>query len=359
MDQATLSLFGGTANKAADLSGSASKLTSATHDQTAGGEGFRELREQFRALLAEHFPEVAKAGGKDGKGGKDLPLDLLLAPDAQAGADDILAALNALLPSFPPEPGLAGGNGLEVPRDPNALLRNLRMSADQRIAGAGGDQSFLIMNRLASLDAGGDGLDPRMQALAATLDQIGQTDSRVGAELHAIDRGGVGGRADNPQQLAAMLSLTAPTGERAPLSQLPAIQSALGSSNWNEAISQRIIMMVGRGIERAEVRIHPPNLGPLEIRIATTQEQTSLVLASQNAETRDALEQAMPRLREMLEENDVELADIDVRDPSTGAEDETPPQDGSEADAAGAGDRMPGSPGQWRATDVRILDQYI
>ena len=392
MDQATMSLFGGTAGKAGDLTGSASRLTAAFQDPNAGGEELRDIREHFRALLAEHLPEVAKAGGKDGKDlpvelllgpDADLPLELLLGPDAdlplelplgpdadlplelplgpdmEAVADDILTVLNALQSSFPAELGIAPGSVLEVPRNPDTLLRDLRAWADQRVSGGADDPSRLIMDRLASLDPGRDGLGLRVQALDAVMEQVGRTDSRVGAGLHAADRGGIGGRADNPQQLAAMLSMTAPTGDRAPLSQLPAIESSLGSSNWNQAISQRITMMIGRGIERAEVKIHPPNLGPLEIRIGVNQEHTSLVLASQNADTRDALEQALPRLRELLEENGIELADTEVRDQSPDAEDQPPPQADFPADAAGDTDPMQGSPGQWRAADVRILDQYI
>ena len=81
--------------------------------------------------------------------------------------------------------------------------------------------------------------------------------------------------------------------------------------------------MVDRGEQVASLRLSPENLGPVEVRIAVREGETSVWFAAAHADTRAALEQSLPRLREMLGASGLSLADASVfsqtpRDPQRG-----------------------------------------
>ena len=81
--------------------------------------------------------------------------------------------------------------------------------------------------------------------------------------------------------------------------------------------------MVSRNIQHAEVKLTPPHLGPLEIRLNVQNDQANVTFLATHATTREALEAAIPRLREMFGEANLNLANVDVghRDSSqTGSE---------------------------------------
>ncbi len=93
-----------------------------------------------------------------------------------------------------------------------------------------------------------------------------------------------------------------------------------GSPAWTPAASQRISWMAGQGVSTAELRLDPPELGSLTIRLTIQGDQTSLSFTSPHAQVRDVLEQQMPRLREMLAENGLALDQADVSDQSSSNE---------------------------------------
>lgn len=94
--------------------------------------------------------------------------------------------------------------------------------------------------------------------------------------------------------------------------------SPLGASvngqGWNQAVGERVVFMARNGIQRADVRLHPQNLGPLDIRVSVQNDQASVTFNVQNASTREAVEQALPRLRELFEQQGMDLVDVDVSD---------------------------------------------
>ncbi len=89
-----------------------------------------------------------------------------------------------------------------------------------------------------------------------------------------------------------------------------------GSQGWAPAASQRISWMAGQNISVAEMRLDPPELGSLTVRLTIQGDQTSLSFTSPHAQVREVLEQQMPRLREMLSDSGLELGQADVSDQS-------------------------------------------
>ena len=90
------------------------------------------------------------------------------------------------------------------------------------------------------------------------------------------------------------------------------IPETFGKADWGQGMGKQILWMVNQGISRAEIRLNPANLGPLEVRIDMENDQVNVAFSSRHADVREAVEQALPRLREMLEEKGLNLSDTDV-----------------------------------------------
>ena len=86
---------------------------------------------------------------------------------------------------------------------------------------------------------------------------------------------------------------------------------------WSRALGERAVMMAQQGPRLAEVRLDPPELGALRIRVQVHgNDQVSLTFNAPNASVREVLEQSLPRLREMFAEQGMNLADASVSDQS-------------------------------------------
>jgi flagellar hook-length control protein FliK len=86
------------------------------------------------------------------------------------------------------------------------------------------------------------------------------------------------------------------------------------SPKFTEQIAQRINIMNGEQLQTARIQLDPPELGSLEIKLKVQQDQVSVSFTSGNQVVRDALESQAPRLKEMLEQQGVELTDVNVSD---------------------------------------------
>ena len=90
----------------------------------------------------------------------------------------------------------------------------------------------------------------------------------------------------------------------------------LGQNAWETNLGSRLQMMVGQNVQTAEIRLDPPELGALDIKIKITNDIASVNITSAHAQVREALETAIPKLREMFEESGVSLGDVNVQQES-------------------------------------------
>ncbi len=81
---------------------------------------------------------------------------------------------------------------------------------------------------------------------------------------------------------------------------------------FDQTLAQRVLLFVQQGIQDARVRVHPEHLGPIEIRIRLEADALQVSMASPHAAVRDALESALPRLRETLAEQGLDLGHAEV-----------------------------------------------
>lgn len=98
-----------------------------------------------------------------------------------------------------------------------------------------------------------------------------------------------------------------PAGHAAAAMTLP-----LGAEGWGQELGDRVQWLVNQSVQAAELRINPPHLGPVEIRITVDQDQASVSFTAQHSVTRDAIEATIPRLRDMLGDSGLNLANVNV-----------------------------------------------
>ena len=91
-----------------------------------------------------------------------------------------------------------------------------------------------------------------------------------------------------------------------------AMDVPVGHPQWDKALGERIQWMIGKEVQQAELKLTPPNLGPLEVRVSLHNDQANVSILAAHAPAREALEAALPRLREMFGEASLNLVNVDV-----------------------------------------------
>ncbi|MEC4726506.1 flagellar hook-length control protein FliK [Shewanella sp. D64] len=87
---------------------------------------------------------------------------------------------------------------------------------------------------------------------------------------------------------------------------------------FSPVMKQQLITMVSQGIQHAEIRLDPPELGQLMVRIQVQGDQTQVQFQVAQHQTRDLIEQAIPRLKELLSEQGLQLTDSQVSQENEG-----------------------------------------
>lgn len=101
-------------------------------------------------------------------------------------------------------------------------------------------------------------------------------------------------------------------------SPAPAIAKPFTHPGWNAELGEKLLWMHKQAVPSAEIRLNPEHLGPISIKIDVNQDQASVAFTAQHAAVRDAIEAAIPKLREMLGGQNLNLADVNVSQQQSG-----------------------------------------
>jgi len=87
----------------------------------------------------------------------------------------------------------------------------------------------------------------------------------------------------------------------------------IGSSAWSAEFSQQIVIFSQKGIQQANLQLNPQHLGPMEVRISIgNEQQVNVSFNTQHGAVKEAIDFALPRLREMFEQQGLNLGDVNV-----------------------------------------------
>ena len=213
------------------------------------------------------------------------------APAAPAGVGELLAQLRASSPALPgadPAKGVEQGRAGESAPTLGARLRPASTAADLGAPGTpavvtGGAATARLQADEASAEINQDLFATRLAA--ATAAQAPTLHSEAAASL-------VPGATP-----AGALATASPTAAAAAQAQLPARP---GSAEFGTQLSAQITTFVRAGVQHARLQLNPADLGPVSVHIQLSGQTALVHLSAEHAQTRQALEQAMPQLASSL-----------------------------------------------------------
>ncbi|MDP1594629.1 MAG: flagellar hook-length control protein FliK [Gallionella sp.] len=92
------------------------------------------------------------------------------------------------------------------------------------------------------------------------------------------------------------------------------VTTPLGHSAWPAEFSQKVSWISTQKNQVAELHLNPPDLGPINITLKISDNQATALFTSPHSAVRDAIENAMPKLRESLADNGIMLGQATVSD---------------------------------------------
>lgn len=90
------------------------------------------------------------------------------------------------------------------------------------------------------------------------------------------------------------------------------VATPVSQPGWADDVGHQISWLADQGMSKAELVLTPPHLGRIEITLEIGSDLSTAQFVSANPLVREALEQAMPRLREMLAEGGISLGEANV-----------------------------------------------
>lgn len=256
-----------------------------------------------------------------------VPIDIGKLPVAQVVQEQSLSVGMPLLNQRSPDAGPSA-----LPRKSSAPIQSLLADVGQLAIAAKADGAGSEFERhLAEL------LEPATSAPGEAVSSTKDGRNALNmAENLVLDRAGnlsaqatqpVGGEQPAPIDLVVDLNrltqvlpnAAAPSGKSETV-----LASPFNSPQWNEDLGQKLIWMHKQALPSAELRLNPEHLGPVLVKIDQHQDQTSIVFTAQHQAVREAIESAIPKLREMFSNQQLQLSDVNVSQHQANAEQRQP-----------------------------------
>jgi len=166
---------------------------------------------------------------------------------------------------------------------------------------------------------------PLPPAMAPQRTPIAQALAVLDTQPPSVDTAQIRLRERNFEQLLGSRALSAPRAEPAqqavPFAQLlpsptvttfDTIATAVGQSGFAQDLGHRVLMLVSGQVKSAELALTPAELGPVRVSIELRGHDASISFVAAAAATRLALEDALPRLREMFAQQGLNLLDTNI-----------------------------------------------
>lgn len=316
---------------------------------TAGAEGTAD----FAAVLKAQFGQPAKDAPAAEILAALLPVQAAEAAEEAVPADALpiapdLAALLPVLAALLPQPA-AGQTGslpaLDASIDTAPLAANPAAPVPTAFEAPATGEDASPSLQPAQQAAGPDALSAQGEMAAAP------------ANINAPQMPVAAAETVSPAAMAhaAAPSAHAPSADNAPAAVR--VDTPVGSRGWDAEVGQKVVLMVNRLESRAELTLTPPQMGRVEVSISVSGDQTSAAFVAASPAAREALEQALPRLREILAEAGIALGQASVNAESPRQDREGTPAEqragNRNVESAGAA-----APAQWLRRSEGLVDTF-
>lgn len=324
----------------------------ATTDAEAGADFAAVLKAQIAQpakdapgteIIAAQLPSAGVEAAEEMPPTEGLPV-----------AADLAALLAGLMPPAAAQTPVDPGQRTVVPaRGQPALAATTNVAltianpatAETAVEAAAGQEDPLSTLQPARVTSGLSALPMQRDAAATTITADPQMPVATAGNANP----------SSSAQAAAALAHAAPAGD-AP--SIVRVDTPVGNRGWDAEIGQKVVLLVNRQESRAELTLTPPQLGKVEVSISVNGDQTSATFVSASPAAREALEQALPRLREILAEAGITLGHASVN-----AESARHDRDESSAQGRGAGRDTDAvnsvdAPTQWVRRSNGLIDTF-
>lgn len=161
---------------------------------------------------------------------------------------------------------------------------------------------------------------------------------------------------------AAVETLTRLTEAQSPAARAFVVQTGVpvtvGTPQWSQAVGDKVLWLAAQNVSSAEIRLDPPELGPMQVKVSVNQEQASVTFTSPHPAVREALDQQLNRLREMFSEQGLNLVNVDVSDKSFAQREREQNESAKHQGNAEADDEELTPVGITQAISMRLVDHY-
>ncbi len=189
--------------------------------------------------------------------------------------------------------------------------------------GAGPATTLVRTGAPPMLPAGDPGAqlpDPARIAVPAAAANVYEAVNLAGAQPAAVEPAArPDGAPPHAPPADAAVSVVPAASERAETSARPPVQpvrlevaAPVGSREFGAEVGNRLVWMATNNHQVAELRVDPPQLGPVEVRMSIANDQASLSISSPHAAVRDAIQASLPRLQDMLQGLGISLGSVSV-----------------------------------------------
>lgn len=108
------------------------------------------------------------------------------------------------------------------------------------------------------------------------------------------------------------LSSTSSTTSMNTAPQNVQVNLPMDQPKWGGEFAQKIVWLTSQQNQVAEIHLNPAHLGPVEVTLSIMQDQATAQFSSPHLAVREAIEAALPRLREMMAESGIQLGNVMV-----------------------------------------------
>jgi flagellar hook-length control protein FliK len=251
--------------------------------------------------------------------GAAAPSDAAVGPDFAGllAALELDAGDSGPVDELPPEAmalllAAMGGAQAAVPR---VAAGNEPLQGAKAAGGIGrdGGRASPVPTALKTPGAGDSALALESVLRDLLIPETAETPDVLRAEAAAA-RGEAPDIMDVPSWTTAPLDLPQSRAQapESPLRYAPPVHTPVGAQGWSDELAGRIAWIAREDLQSASIRLAPEHLGPLDVQISVRDGDAVVAFGASHAETRAALEQALPRLRELLASQGISLAQASV-----------------------------------------------
>ncbi|HEY4074619.1 MAG TPA: flagellar hook-length control protein FliK [Herbaspirillum sp.] len=165
--------------------------------------------------------------------------------------------------------------------------------------------------KTAVKDAANGKTDAAIQAAAdKTAAPASALAAKAGPDLQTLTAGQASN--DNAMFNPALQQVASASAPSATAAAGDKLAPQVGTTDWDSALGQKMVWMSSNGQQSATLTLNPRDLGPMQVTINVNKTQADATFIAANPEVKAALEAAMPKLREMMDQAGIQLGQANV-----------------------------------------------